>query len=91
MKTNLVGKSGGYKPRYSNADGWWGNGGSEVVSTGITTTGSVLSSIFGSGDKYRANALEIINDQQRKTTAILWVVIGLMAALGVVLLIRKTK
>ena len=62
-----------------------------IVDKLITTTGTVLSNIYGTGDKYRASALQEINEQQQKTTAILWVVIGLMAALGVVLLIRKTK
>ena len=55
------------------------------------TIASMIESLFGKRDKYNAQIYQQINQQQQKTIMILWVVIGLMLALGVVLLIRKTK
>ena len=52
---------------------------------------SVLTSIYGKGDTWRANAVEWQLNQEKRTNAILWVVIGLMVALGVYLVIRKNK
>lgn len=94
--------SGTLGKRYSNADptdlegsdtsstslSWW-----ERINwnKGLDSITGLLGNIWGTSDKNKAEALEEINKQQRTTTTILWVVIGLMAALGVFLLIRKTK
>lgn len=50
----------------------------------------MFSNIFGKGDKYAAMAYQKMYDQQKQTNVILWVVIGLVVALGVVLIVRKT-
>lgn len=52
-------------------------------------TAAALTSIFGKSDKYEAQALNTLYKKQEQTNIILWVVIGLMMALGVVLLLRK--
>lgn len=57
----------------------------------LATLGSTFGSIFGTGDKYTAQAYKTMYDQQQRTNTILWVVIGLVLALGVVLVIRRTK
>ena len=65
----------------------WGS----FINNLVGTAGGVLTSIFGKGDKYVVSAQNQIIEQQRKTTTILWAVIGLMAVLGVVLVIRKNR
>lgn len=74
------------KTKYSNFD-WdkidWNEG--------LSSLTKMFGDIFGTSDKAVVNAQNQIINQQEKTMTILWVVIGLMAALGVVLLIRKTK
>lgn len=52
---------------------------------------SVLNTMYNKEDKWRANALESQLKSEKRTTTILWVVIGLVLALGVVLVVRKTK
>ena len=64
---------------------------SGLISSGINAARDVLVSIFGKGDKYQVQALQLLNEEQRKTTYILWAIIGLVAAVGTVLLIKKTK
>lgn len=65
----------------------WGNFFSDLFGLGNT----FVSSYWNNGDKVVAqyNA-EMLRKQERINT-ILWVVIGLVVALGVVLVIRKTK
>jgi hypothetical protein len=65
----------------------WGNFFSDLFGIGNT----FVSSYWNNGDKVVAqyNA-EMLRKQERINT-ILWVVIGLVVALGVVLVIRKTK
>lgn len=58
---------------------------------GLGSLTNLFSSIFGKSDKYTAQAYATMYKEQQRITTILWVVIGLMVALGVVLLIRKTK
>lgn len=65
----------------------WGGFATGLISAGTT----VVTSVFGKGDKYRADATEQMYRQEKQTNTILWVVIGLVVALGVFLLIRKTK
>ena len=58
---------------------------------GLNSISSLFSNIFGKSDKYTSQMYASMYKEQQRTTTILWVVIGLMVALGVVLLIRKTK
>lgn len=67
--------------RYSNADFDW--------NAAVSDTTTMLGSIFGTSDKYTAKAYSTMYKQEQRTNTILWVVIGLMVALGVVLLVRK--
>lgn len=63
-----------------------------AFSTGILNLGdSFVSSYFGKGDSYRATAYSEMLKSEQRTNTILWVVIGLILALGVFLVIRKTK
>lgn len=74
-----------------------GGSGSSGRSLGINLTDmldsltGMVSSIWGKGDKHRADAYARINEEQKKTNAVLWVVIGLMVALGVFLVVRKSN
>ena len=59
---------------------------------GITHVGETfISSYWNKGSDVQASANYQLYKESQKTTYILWAVIGLMLALGVVLLIRKTK
>ena len=81
--------------RYSNADGLgtgtsgsgidWGG----IINTGIRAVEGTLLGIFGKGDKYQLLAQQRINDEQRKTTMILWAIIGIVLVVGAIILIRK--
>ncbi len=79
--------------RYSNAD----STGFELdinklgISDMFKNLTDMASSIWGKGDKYMAQAYAKMFEQQQKTNTVLWVVIGLVVALGVILVIRKTK
>lgn len=57
----------------------------------IDSTESVLTSIYGRNNQVLANAYNTMYEQEKRTNMILWVVIGLVVALGVFLVIRKTK
>lgn len=57
----------------------------------MNTTSSVLSSIFSPSYKYEKLALDSMYKAEKRTNTILWIVIGLVLALGVFLVIRKTK
>ena len=65
----------------------WGSFSTNLLNSATT----LLGSIFGKSDKYKADAYETLYQQEQRTNTILWVVIGLVVALGVVLVIRKTK
>lgn len=52
---------------------------------------SIVGSIWGKSDKWRADALDAQLESEKKTNTILWVVIGLVLALLVFLVVRKTK
>jgi len=89
----------------TNEDGsvYTGNGGSSAGSGSASTwnwgyltqivnsLGNVASNIWGNGSNYQASAYQNMYNQQKQTNTILWVVIGLVLALGVVLIVRKTK
>ena len=57
----------------------------------VNGTSSVLQSIYGTNNVQQAQYTQEMLKQERRTTTILWVIIGLVLALGVFLLIRKTK
>lgn len=60
-------------------------------STGVLNLAdSFVNSFFGKGDSYRATAYEEMLNNEKRTNTILWVVIGLILALGVFLIVRKT-
>lgn len=61
-------------------------------STGIIgLADSFVTSFFGKEDSYRATAYNEMLQNEKRTNTVLWVVIGLILALGVFLVIRKTK
>ena len=57
----------------------------------INGTTSVLTSMFGRTEAAQLNAYQTMYKQEQRTNTILWVVIGLVVAMGVVLVLRKTK
>ena len=60
--------------------------------TNLLSSGtSIVNSIWGKGDSWKADAYNTLYEQEKKTNTILWVVIGLVVALGVFLVIRKAK
>lgn len=63
----------------------------DVINTGSNLIQSVLTSIFGKNNQYLASSYNTLYEQEKKTNTILWVAIGLVLALGVFLVIRKTK
>ncbi len=62
-----------------------------VINTGASLIQNVVNAIFGRSDQYRADALNQMYTQEKRSNTILWVVIGLVLALGVFLVVRKTK
>ena len=50
-----------------------------------------VSSFWNNGDKVKADMLDDLRKREQRTNTILWVVLGLVLALGVFLIIRKTK
>lgn len=65
----------------------WG----KLIGNGLDSVSTLLGKIFGKEDTYRANAYSQLYEQEKRSNTILWIVIGLILALGVVLVIRKTK
>lgn len=63
----------------------------DVVKTGASFLQNVLTSIFGRNHQYQASAVNTMYEQEKRTNTILWVAIGLILALGVFLVVRKTK
>jgi len=85
--------------RYSN-DEVTGQGSSTGIGSGwdwgqfnntLGIIGSSLTSIFSPSSKWQNETNSQLYQQEKRTNTILWVVIGLMVALGVVLLIRKNN
>lgn len=64
---------------------------SGLISSGISAVKDVLLGLFGKGDKYQVQSLKYLIEEQQKTTYILWAIIGLVAVVATVLLIKKTK
>lgn len=57
----------------------------------LNSLGGVATGIWGTSDKYTSQMYAQMYEQQRRANTIIWVVIGLVLALGVFLVIRKTK
>lgn len=74
---------------YSNIGTGTGLNYNSLINKLFGTTENVLVAIFGKGDKYRALALQEINEQQQKTTYVLWAVIGILLVMGIILILRK--
>ena len=84
-------KSGAFVKKYSNEDTVGLSFGTIDINSILNSLGTTASNIWGTGDKYMVQAYQKMYDQQQKTNTVLWVVIGLVVALGVVLIIRKSK
>lgn len=65
----------------------WGGFINNLLDSGTT----IVNSIFGKDNKWQVEGLNAQLEAERKTNTILWVVIGLVLALLVFLVIRKTK
>lgn len=63
----------------------------DVINTGAGLVQTVLTSIFGRNNIQQAQYTNELYKQEQRTNTILWVVLGLVLALGVFLVIRKTK
>lgn len=61
-----------------------------AIQSGMSLLQSIVG-LFSPSSKYTSQMYKQQYEQQKQTTTILWVVIGLVIALGVVLVIRKTK
>lgn len=80
-----------YTGNGSSGSGWTSQNTVDVVNTGASALTTILTSIFGRNNQYLANSYSTMYNQEKRTNTILWVIIGLVLALGVVLVIRKTK
>lgn len=78
---------------YSNDDATSGSGfwSGIDINAALTDVTKMVSSIFSPSSKWQAQSNYQMYQQEKQTNTILWVVIGLILALGVVLLLRKTK
>ena len=75
----------------NNGSTWTSQDTVSVVNTGANLIQTVLTSIFGRNNVQQAQYANQLYQQEQRTNTILWVVLGLVLALGVVLVIRKTK
>ena len=57
----------------------------------LNSANTIIPSIWGNQNQWQVNALSNQVEAERKTNTILWVVIGLVLALLVFLVVRKTK
>lgn len=57
----------------------------------LNSANTIIPSVWGNQNQWQVNALSNQVEAERKTNTILWVVIGLVLALLVFLVIRKTK
>ena len=74
-----------------SSGGWTSQNTVDVINTGASTLTTILTSIFGRNNINQANYTNELDKQEQRTNTILWVVLGLVLALGVVLIVRKTK
>lgn len=61
------------------------------VNSLLDSANTIIPSVWGNQNQWQVNALSNQVEAERKTNTILWVVIGLVLALLVFLVIRKTK
>ena len=79
---------------YSSGSGSSGSGSQFPWTTlinGVRDLGVSIANIFSPAGNYLTTSYQAQLKQEQRTNTILWVVIGLVLALGVVLVIRKTK
>lgn len=62
-----------------------------LINNALNSISNVAVAIWGKGDKYRAQALQYINDEQSRTTKILWAVVAIMIIVAAIILIKKSK
>lgn len=72
-------------------NGWTPQNTVDIVNTGANALTNILTAIFGRNNINQANFANELYRQEQRTNTILWVVIGLVLALIVFLVIRKTK
>lgn len=63
----------------------------ETLINTLGSLGTSIANIWSPAGNYTSQAWQAQYNQEKRTNTILWVVIGLVLALGVVLVIRKTK
>jgi len=78
-------------PGAPTGSGWTSQNTVDVINTGAGLIQNVLTSIFGRNNIQHANYTTELYKQEQRTNTILWVIIGLVLALVVFLVIRKTK
>lgn len=81
----------GFVPSSGAGSGWTSQNTVDVINTGAGALTTILTAIFGRNNVQQANYATEMYRQEQRTNTILWVVIGLVLALIVFLVIRKTK
>lgn len=76
---------------YNNGTGSGTFNWTSFVDSLLNSANTIVPSIWGNQNQWQATALNQQLEAERKTNTILWVVIGLVLALLVFLVIRKTK
>lgn len=75
----------------TTGSGWTAQNTVDTINTGARALTTILTSIFGRNNIQQASYATEMYRQEQRTNTILWVVIGLVLALIVFLVIRKTK
>lgn len=75
----------------TTGSGWTPQNTVDTINTGASALTTILTSIFGRNNIQQASYATEMYRQEQRTNTILWVVIGLVLALIVFLVIRKTK
>lgn len=81
----------GLLPNSGTGSGWTAQNTVDTINTGASALTTILTSIFGRNNIQQASYATEMYRQEQRTNTILWVVIGLVLALIVFLVIRKTK
>lgn len=76
---------------YNDTGGWTPQMTVDTINTGASALTTILTAIFGRNNIQQAGYATEMYRQEQRTNTILWVVIGLVLALIVFLVIRKTK
>lgn len=74
-----------------SGSGWTAQNTVDTINTSANFLQNVLTAIFGRNNIQQSQYATELYRQEQRTNTILWVVLGLVLALGVVLVIRKTK